>query len=259
MTNYLFFLSVVVAALSIGEAAAQETSLQLVEEGRTWDCVSIHPSSDEGTKRYQNRSGGWGEGIRHYFVLQGDTLMGGKEYKKLCQAGTGFIMGLRQEGDRVYARSPECEEELLYDFGLTPGDTVTNETFESAMKVEAADTITVAGISRRRLTMVLCGPDDIPGTVADYWVEGIGCSAGPAFPFWWLLIGAEPEMLECRQNRQTLFTFADFGYHTETVSSVRNTEVTHSSKDFFDLQGRHLTTPSSRGLYIRDGRKVVVR
>lgn len=47
------------------------------------------------------------------------------------------------------------------------------------------------------------------------------------------------------------------GIHSPTVES--NTPNTFGSHGIFDLSGRRLSTPPVRGIYIRDGKKVIVK
>ena len=105
------------------------------------------------------------------------------------------------------------------------------------------------------------GGQEIVDGLVDYWIEGIGCLSGPHFPFWWTATSDQVVLLACYDGDTRIFgtefykdvanvTNKSYPSFAEDISDVRRT--------IFDLQGRRVSSPK-KGVYIRDGRKVVVK
>ncbi len=85
----------------------------------------------------------------------------------------------------------------------------------------------------------------------------------PLMPLWYILaltLDSEKNSLECANElyESGLFVSAQpdlaGAYHLTIVQGITATE---EQSEFFDLQGRPLSTPPSRGMYIQDGKKVI--
>ncbi len=112
-----------------------------------------------------------------------DITIGSNTYHKVYRSAndlvldaTEYIGGLREDAvtKRVYFyNAATSAERLLYDFSLSPGDTIFTGTGGAAEGVVyAVDTVTIASVARRRLTFRALSMST-PGTDAA-WVEGIG-------------------------------------------------------------------------------------
>lgn len=72
-----------IVALFVGSASAQESTLKLVQEGRSWHTVSLMPlynnTDYEGEENfYKDISGKWCKANSHnYYVIKGDTIING--------------------------------------------------------------------------------------------------------------------------------------------------------------------------------------
>ena len=254
--------------LSFQVANAQESATSLVVEGRLWNMVSLHPAEmpEPGTEQdyYKDLKGRWCKGYPFQLVLEGDTMMTGKTYKKMMRIQADekrFICGLRQDGDCVYGCYQNGgSEELFFDFGLNEGDIFldSNDDFDK-MLVNQADKIVVNGIECRRLFMWFYeeGAEIIDGFV-NIWIEGVGgVIGGPAFPFQWAVIGNQTMVLSCYQENELLYSAEDHNVPPVTESIADNKLFLNSSSQIFDLQGRRLKAVPEKGVYIRGGRKIV--
>lgn len=153
-------------------------------------------------------------------------------------------------------------KKLLYDFTFNVGDPVTVSE-GSGMTVERIDTIEVRSGQYRRFTLFrpksgYCDEEH------QLWVEGIGSIWGPVSPLSTQgSSGFEITLDSCTVDGICIFTASDFDAPAmATVIALPTTfvnTVPHKHHLFTDLQGRPSTLPSRCGLYIRDGRKVVVR
>ena len=239
----------------------------LVVEGRVWNMVSLSPAEtpEPGTEQdyYKDLKGRWCKGSPFKLVLEGDTAMTGKNYKKMMMIRgdeNRFICGLRQDGNRVYGCYQDGDsEELFLDFSLDEEDifTSTNDDLLK-MRVDRADYVVVNGFERKLLWMWNYeeGVDIVDGLV-NVWIEGVGgVIGGPAFPFQWNVIGNQSMMLSCYQGNSLLYS-----YDGNNTNSIEMSKITsNSSSAIFDLQGRRLPTGTlPKGIYIREGKKFVVK
>lgn len=257
-----------VAFVFVQTVYAQESATSLVVEGRVWNMVLLYPAEapEPGTEQnyYKDLKGRWCYGGPFKLVLEGDTTMMGNTYKKMTMILAGensFICGLRQDGDRVYGCYEDgVPEELYFDFGLNEGD-ISNNDFEK-MRVERVDRIVMNGVECRRLWMWAYeeGVEIIDGLV-NIWIEGVGgVIGGPAFPFQWATNGSQAMVLSCYQGNELLYSAEDHNVPPVTESIADNKVFGDSSSQVYDLQGRKVSKKHlPKGVYIRDGRKIVTK
>lgn len=63
-------------------------------------------------------------------------------------------------------------------------------------------------------------------------------------------------MLTCSENGVVIFTEDDFAMPHSAITSVN---ADPAKAEMYDLQGRKVTRPTQPGVYISQGRKVVVK
>ncbi len=173
MKRTLLFMAYVLASMSM---LAQDVYHTFLEEGKVW------------TYQYYNMTGQSFNVIR---VVDGDTIIGGSAYKKICDnAGGKYLYALREEGKKVYiAYNNQETSSLLYDFGKDKGDIISQELDEqsglvSERRVVGVDTIDINGLKFRRLQIwemqyniqdpVNWEEEEVPWQMASYWIEGVG-------------------------------------------------------------------------------------
>ena len=187
--------------------SAQKTYLPMLEEGRKWNLVWLHPWDASGEYRegyYEIGPGLWYKGSEEQLSIQGDTVFDGRIYKRMVKSDInertyGFF---RQEDGKIYRKWSEGDrDELVFDFDLKEGDILNNESWDNkTIKVLKVDTIYVKGVYRKRLKL-----DN-----ADCWIEGVGCKGGPHDSQWMQVIGSYPKMLSCYQGDHLIFDNNDF-------------------------------------------------
>ena len=234
----------------------------MLVDGRAWNVVSIHPAeppeSDSTPGYYKDIKGRWGVGWPSTLLLKGDTIMGGKTYKKLFLDGS-FICGLREEGGCIY----ECyldyvPETLTFDINFLTGDVFKDEVNDhSQMEVRQVRTFSFSGINRRCLDMWVYKEDlEIIDGLVDYWIEGIGCMFGPpSFPFWWEASSGSL-LLSCYDGDKCIFSVEDLNLITN-IQSATTKCLSNNHQGIHDLQGRQLNGIPQKGVYIQNGRKMV--
>jgi immune inhibitor A len=64
-------------------------------------------------------------------------------------------------------------------------------------------------------------------------------------------------IVEDEQSKEISFTFNDGG--ATAISEMRNTELGIKNAEFYNLNGQRVTQPTERGIYIQNGKKIMVR
>lgn len=238
----------------------------LVEEGRTWEVASILYTFNEPHDGYQDIHGKWGKGSVDCYKICGDTIVGGKSYKKLLR-NNAYYSCLRQEEGKVYQiESYEDTEILLFDFGMKEGDIMQGRNEFDELKIKKVDTILVGQVYRKRYFIE--DPDEHihpMGGYYDIWIEGIGSSRGPIDGFWWNVDTSNGKILQtCSQDDKELFSRNYFfasaqGADGNGIDAIHGVTPINTSS-LHDLQGRKMNAELfPKGLYIKDGKKVLMK
>ena len=100
---------------------------------------------------------------------------------------------------------------------------------------------------------------DKPPYVETFWVEGVGSDRRPTDSyFWWNDSTPGLSMDACYEDGECIMTYSEM--ITEGTSGVNSATATQPQASFiYDLQGRRLKEQPRKGLYIQNGRKVVVK
>jgi hypothetical protein len=165
---------------------------------------------------------------------------------------------MREDGRKVYCIYAHYEsngEKLIYDFGLNVGDTFklydADETVDPSSRatVVSVDTIVVGN---RAFRVMDIRPKDMMDR-SNWWIEGIVSIYYLTSNY--LSVGNNYAFSSCTVDGETIFTHKD--YRTSGIPGISYTNKNKYSS-FHNLQGRQVQQPT-RGIYIRDGRKVVVK
>ena len=265
---------------------AQHTYRPLVVDGKDW--VSVYLRATE-TIHFENgeivgsdRTEDYGE---MHEVLQGDTVIDGLSYKKV-QTTTPYSsysdFALREEDRKVYAYVFYFKKEfLLYDFNAEVGDVVM-----AGMLGGESKKCTVVGKKEIELQGEPFNFYSVEVTeygnssYRSYWVEGIGSPMGIKFESDYMPVPHHPNEGEitdpetytgpyittydsdlfdyCKLGDSVLGTRDEIwayttGIHPAVVnsSSIPNT--------YYDLSGRRVKGVPQKGVYIQNGRKVVMK
>ncbi len=257
------FLAVCTAAM-----AQNDDYRPFLKEGKVWKCKvwMHHPTESRWITEYWN------------FFISGDSVVGDKTYKKMYREvepssesmGRTSFSDLWREADRkVYGLFAgflhDGEEVLRYDFTLLPGESAYI-WLDHTTTLISVDTLEAQGGRFRRYHVKL---DDYEG---DYWpdpdlvwVEGIGHPGGPG-RVWGAEVndGTVYTLLSVYEDGECIFTQDDFSapaVHdaTDGIGGKGQMRAVLPALPCHDLQGRRLSgKPATRGLYIRNGKKVLI-
>ena len=268
------------------------SSIFITAHAQKSSSVDFRPFAQEG-KIWKMQIGEIME--NHYdYCITGDTLINGESWKNVyCVSGMlkpvyFYYAAIRDVGKKVYAIAKGSNRpRLLYDFGLKKGDlvkcgvesnafgcildkgeqpdTLLGFPYVGYLSLETIDTINARGLQHRRFTFTLLDAykepyrneeEGIIGNVV--WIEGVGSVSWPfspwlPFPPMWSLI------LSCWADGNCIFASPDL-YEDDETDAVSSTLFKFDLPiGSFNLQGHRLMEQSRKGVYIREGRKIVVK
>lgn len=246
--------------------ACSVNAQNLVVDGRSWEyCVDI---------AYKESKSFW-------FTIKGMTIFEGKECGILyysdgeTEVHSGYIYE-SEEDKRVYVYNTFQGLDICFflhkgwlmtnDFSLCDGDTVpvcrelVVSVDDNKYVAYNSDSICVDGVKRARW-LVKMSEWKNPSTPVFTVVEGIGNNQAGIFAFNLAadLINGYPRyyFLACYDGDRCIFKRADF--KAESVSSkIEEVKADKIESYYYDLQGRRMKNPT-KGLYIKNGKKVVVK
>ncbi len=218
---------------------AQNSIHPMLKDGRVWNYMSFYEGDedDDGDVKIDT--------VYHSVSMEGPIEF--DEHQCYKVKNTNYYM--YEENSKVFAYMSddpflgEYNWQNVYDFSLEAGE-------NGVMKI---DTILVNGEQCRRLKFV-----------HDIWVEGIGSSNFDMLSFWVERPGAYhgTRLLSVYDKEQIVFTYSDFSReaYSPTTAQVKKTVYSEYpvSKIWYAITGIVDSKPR-KGVYIRDGRKVVVK
>ena len=245
------------------EQTLYEAYHPFLKEGKTWNYQEYYHNLLDDEQ--------WTKDVS--YVINGTTEIDGKAYYKMyriSEEGSEYYCALREEDRKVWQYTSDDGDQLLYDFGMSIGDSYTPS--DEPIRYQLTD-IKPMRFQYYQLLNVLhydvseqydptepyeyIGPEQI--------VEGVGCRKGWNFmelyalvPYNGILHGEN--FLSCYEDGKCIFTADDFNlYEMQTKEiEVINDNKAENKKGIYNLQGqriRHL----QKGLNIVNGRKVHVK
>ena len=272
-----FVIALISCNLGIMTICAQdgnrESYVPFVEEGKIWYCGYTHTGSIASTPEDPS-----GRGIDCIFTMCGDSLINDKIYKKVyCQfkkyyndEEQHYYCAVREENYCVYIIEEETmEEKLIYDFSRP----------EEILRLTYNDYMYGRGMAKRRRGFLpgqyeysvctLLGDDLNYSWGTGVWVDGIGAALENPFAFESLYtfyeepkLGEHVEVRSCMKDGEYVYIDDWRSAPTEPITSVdEKIHFDNSMKDYvlFDLQGRRLSDKPSKGVYIQNGKKLVIK
>ena len=263
---------------------AQGASTSLIVDGKVWKGYE----TDGAGKRYQ-----------YDYFLDGDTVWRGKKYLKcFCYSERKdsvprYVGALLEEKGKVYGiQAQSTAEGLLFDFNMQVGDSVycyltgapddntfaylgnqyemraidnADTEYSYYLKLEDIDEVRgVDNASLRRFRFKSIKReifhDNVKTTVvpeALCWIEGIGVENYYPFYSWASQFDSsyKYQLEECYINQKLLYSRAG-------ATSI-NPATCQISKPYtpnlYDLQGRRLSSVPRKGVYVRNGKKYVMK
>lgn len=286
MRKQILTITLMLGALFPTSLYAQHAYRPLVVDGKDWvsdygretDIIYMEDGKIVGDDRTED----YGE---MHEVLKGDTVINNLTYKKV-QTTTPYktycYYGLREEDRKVYAYVFNAQQEfLLYDFNAEVGDVVM-----AGMQGDRSKKCTI--VEKREVELqgepfyfyAVEVTEYENSSYRSYWVEGIGSPLGIQF---------EPDIAPFPQypNKDDIkdpetytgpyIVFYDsymFDYCMEggkllgtreelwaLFTDIQSTEASKSdlSEGIYDLSGRRVQGTPKKGVYIKGGKKVVIK
>ena len=214
----------------------------LVEKGKKW------------TYNHETYQDFWD----YFYILDGDTVVAGKDCLKMFSenryndGAIAYEGALYEENMKVYCFYSEKDEAvLLYDFDCEVGDTVTS------MVVKDIHIDTIATVLKRYIfePYLISGDGEelhvLLGNVS--WIEGVGSEKD--FFDMLPMAGNHNSLVACEVNGDFLFKHPSLppsGIKTVERDFVNDNTV-------YDLQGRRLRPVPAKGMYIQNGKKVIIK
>ena len=110
--------------------------------------------------------------------------------------------------------------------------------------------------------------DKLNSYAAKYRLKVVGHS--PLMPLWYFLNVTQESEKSALDTANEIYESGDFAsavpdlaapilLYEQTTGQALTTATESKSPDIYDLQGRRLAAPPAKGIYVKDGRKVVVR
>ena len=240
---------------SLSQAFSQDYR-PMLQVGKTWYLNYVNWSWPDGQHDWKIK-----------ITIEKDTVIGGEpcfkaaEHRSFMPDKDAYYF-MQEKDHRILElwKSYPSGKKLLFDFTLNEGDSVTVSE-GSDMTVERIDTVDVQGELFRRFTMYR-PKSGYYKEERQIWVEGIGGESSPLLP-----LRAQGDydrnirLDSCTIGGRCLFRRDDLyapSYQANT-DNIQGAGYQKREMPAFDMQGRRLSTPPSHGLYIRNGRKVLVR
>ena len=252
----------------------------LLKDGKVWKEESLYGGKFESTYRIDGETTVNG---KSYFNVYAKSVMYkvvGFEDGKQIYSDEGEVIEdrlrclIREENGRVYSLSGK--ETLLYDFNVQVGDEIYSEVYmgdeatgdygKLTRWVNDIDVIQTASGPLKRICLKMAGTTYVKGemvnqvTFDQYLIEGVGHSLGLLRPVYeGMVYGRAYCVVDCQEDGMSICTIADYdpSYYSTSVPTIRMPRA--SASQIFDLQGRCLNGAPTKGMYIKDGKKHVVK
>lgn len=226
----------------------------LLKDGKTWTCSRL---SDIDFQRFT-----------YSYKLEDEIIVQGRRYMILWlndiemygDDGWHFYAYVRESDRKVFILYEGKEEEsLLYDFQMQQNGKLIMPN-DIQMRFNGCFDTNYNGKILTLQTFSISYIVDEPGVgVPDAGLEcleSVGYSMDPFCTDRWFT--RSPRLESCQENEECIFKGKDFGTLIPLGVSMPNALMKDSGNIYFDLQGRRINSIPAKGIYIRDGRKVVV-
>ena len=254
MVRKLFFIAMLLTPLF---AYCGNLPYPMLKQGKTW-VYDYHHYEERGTGEVFDYEE---EVFEVSYTIQGDTVIGGVPYVKVIRQQddtSTYYAAMREEGTAVFCvMAGRSNEHTTLDF-----DPIK---LSSILKIygnytERKEIIKVNG---REFIRHIYEPDDFLFSPKLIGVEGIGFYGGLIHDMYEELptcICDYDSFKACYEDGECIFTEEDFRKPSETTTvwSI-TTATTEDSPDIYDLQGRRLSATPQKGVYIQNGKKIVVK
>ena len=218
-----------------------------------------HPLVVRGGKKWTYRHNTFENVYDYYYILEGDTVIAGKNCLKMYSENKGNQGEIRYEGAlyeedmKVYLFYEEIDvPEVMYDFNCQVGDTLHFQG--PSLVMQAIESVEILGMSRKRYDFQAQIETDESNEIFvlgnESWLEGIGSMKD--FFNMLPLYGNYNSLVACEVNGVTIY---------QSPTAIQGVRPYKPKADgaIYDLQGRRLSSPPRKGIYIQNGKKMIAR
>ncbi len=260
-------------ARTITEGDADEAGYRpFVEEDKQWMVVS-------------NMYGFW---YIKLFYIDGDTIIGERPCKKVMlryedddSSTTSLYCCVFEEGERVYYyptdNGPSTSPMMLYDFTAAPGDTIRLGGERKGVHKERLYQVwkklqlengeeKFHGMLATEYDPELTYVDENSHLYLYEWYEGIGNIFSPfkKKPWGKEMGGLDEAVYECRSSGRVIYHTSHAVYDEDRVLRIWDgisgiKDVPHRDSCRYTIDGKQIRGTSPKGIYIEDGKKVMVK
>jgi hypothetical protein len=191
------------------------------------------------------------------YTLHGDTVIDGRSYKKLYQqeeeAAPVYSMALREETRTVYCYWRNQETRCI-EFNPS----CFSPDFMEPYLSDATDEIDVVTVNGRSFVRHNYSAPQWDSLIA---VEGIGYEQLGILGMHFAITPNDYLMFDsCYEDGECIFTEEDFLRKGDEPAGLSKTKAElRTTSPLFDLQGRPVVGTPKRGIYVKEGRKYVVK
>jgi len=226
----------------------------LLKEGKTWNYVYHHfEETFDGSHNFTH------EALPLKYVLEDKITIDGHECYRLYKYFNGgdavYVSTWYEDEDRkVYTIDEDTKEtRLMFDMGMERGAVYSGEISETFGDIILKN-IELEKNNDNYFPVYIIADDELEYS----WIDGVGSITDGILDNWLLPI------LPCICDYTSFASCEEDGkviWETSIETGVEPIEKTASSTsdNLYDLSGRRLTKEPQRGVYIKDGRKVVIK
>ena len=251
-------------------AAKANDNSTMLSEGREWIYKELLPDYESMTEEQINNGEVPYTTSFHSLFVGKTVLFEGKECHEILHRKDDAeqLFGYAyEEGGKIFFYALYADDvegfsqpinyiknqwQVLYDFSVTVGMASEMVWLWSSFCLAEKDIISVNGYQYTR--QIWKSKDNSISLI----VEGIGCETGFLYIENITTNGASTQFVECRDNGVCIFSNKDFNAASVT-ENVRLAIYSTYRHDLFDLQGRRLNGKPTKGVYIENGQKRMVK
>ncbi len=263
------FLLFVVSLLPLAGFAQNNDVPSFLVEGKTWvtQLFNFHPVGYVRT---------------HETRLSGDTIIDGIHFMRMYERS--YLYGeeppqewiprihlIGQDGTKLFYRyesmsgRPDSWMFMDLDFMKAAGDSIMAEAYSGKpwlFYIQSVSDTVMATSSDQQMRKCMHVKSAWHPYSDDIWIEGVGSvTFGIENVVLGESVGGFSQLVKCYVGDEVLYEH-EFDKRTPsfiTLDISTDYAPTQERRAFFDLQGRRVEGQPRRGLYIRDGRKTVVK
>ena len=219
-----------------------------LEDGKVWSSIWKYPVGE----------------VEYKMEAKGDTVLLGKKCKivHITYVDIEFDNYYYEENGKLYLYRGDDTFWLIFDLGLT--ETGWHNEFEiHPIYIYNIKKSYISVNGQERLCMIVdydMNNEHGDDPAQEIWIEGIGrLERTPLMSFTAYNMGVENGYFNyCSLNGEMLFTQEAYNQITNIQSAIMEYS-SDNRQDTYDLQGRKVITPQKNGLYIKNGKKYLIK